>query len=135
MAHPVSNFIVSYFYWVFLAILVVNLMQRRHREKAQRKRFATLYIAVLVFALYIYAYGVIRFNVSEIFLLIYGVIAGLLIGFYRKSFIPFSFRCQSCAKPLTFDRFVYADNNLCADCQEKADSLARPQTDEAPDEE
>ncbi|HUX20172.1 MAG TPA: hypothetical protein VMW69_02965 [Spirochaetia bacterium] len=128
MAHPVSNFIVSYFYWVFLAILVVNLMQRRYREKAQRKRFASLYIAILVFVLYIYAFGVIRLNVSELFLLIYAAAAGLLLWSYRKTFLPFSFRCRSCKKPLTFDRFAYADSNLCAECQEKADSIDRPET-------
>lgn len=121
MAHPVSNFIVSYFYWLFLAILVVNLMQRRYRAKAQRKRFATLYIAILVFVLYIYAFTLIRFNLSDWLLLIYGGAAGVLIGVYRRAFLPFALHCVSCGATLPFDRVVYADNNLCADCEAKAD--------------
>jgi len=120
VAHPVSNFIVSYFYWLFLAILVVNLTQRRHRGKAQRKRFATLYIAILVFVLYIYGFTLIRFNLSDWFLLIYAGVAGILVGVYRRTFLPFSLHCVSCGATLPFDRVVYADNNLCRDCEAKA---------------
>ena len=124
MVHPVSNFIVSYFYWLFLAILVVNLTQRRHRAKAQRKRFATLYIAILVFVAYIYAFTLIRFNLSDWLLLIYVVVAGVLIGVYRRAFLPFSLHCVSCGTTLAFDRVIYADNNLCADCEAKASEAA-----------
>lgn len=116
MAHPVSNFIVSYFYWVFLGILVLNVMQRKYREKARRKRNATLYIAILVFVFYIYAYGVIRLNLSEWFLLIYVAVVAALLGFYRRTFLPFTIRCRKCERSLTFDRVFYSDSNLCAEC-------------------
>lgn len=119
MAHPVSNFIVSYFYWVFLAVLVLNLMQRRHRQNAARKRNATLYFAIFVFVYYVYAFGVIQLKLSEWFLLIYPAAIAVLVWFYRRTFFPFSIRCLSCSKPLTFDRFFYADDNLCAECEER----------------
>lgn len=119
MAHPVSNFIVSYFYWVFLGVLVVNVMQRRHRAEAHRKRTATLYLAIFVFVLYIYAYGIIQLNLSEWFLLLYCGVVGALIGIYRRTFLPFRLRCRSCSKPLTFDRFIYSDTNLCLECADR----------------
>lgn len=95
-------------------------MQRKYRRKAQRKRNSTLYIAIFVFVFYIYAYGVIQLHLSEWFLLIYLAIVGLLIGFYRSTFVPFRFRCVSCSKTLTFDRFFYSDDNLCEECAREA---------------
>lgn len=119
VAHPVSNFIVSYFYWVFLGILVINLMQRRHRAEAPRKRNATLYIAIFVFVFYIYAYGVIQLRLSEWFLLLYVGLVGSLMWYYRRIFLPFTLRCRSCAKTLTFERIIYSDTNLCLECAER----------------
>lgn len=107
-------------------------MQRKYREKAHGKRTATLYIAILVFSLYIYAYGIIHFNLSEWLLLIFAGLIGLLVGIYRKTFLPFRLRCRSCSKNLSFDRIVYSDSNLCLECAEKEESLAQSPTDENP---
>ena len=122
MIHPVSNFIVSYFYWVFLGVLVVNLMQRRRRAEAQRKRSATLYLAIFVFVFYIYAYGIIQLNLPEWFLLLYVALVAALMWFYRRTFLPFTLKCRSCATTLSFDRILYADSNLCLECAEREDA-------------
>lgn len=131
MVHPVSNFIVSYFYWVFLGVLVINIMQRKHRAEAQRKRNATLYIAIFVFVFYIYAYGIIRLGLSEWFLLVYVGIIGSFMWFYRRIFLPFTIHCRSCAKTLSFERLLYSDSNLCLECAEReaAETDALPEDD------
>ncbi len=136
MNHPVSNFIVSYFYWVFLAILVLNLLQRKYRQKAQRKRGATLYVAIFVFVFYIYAYGIIQLGLSEWFLLVYLAVVGLLVGFYPQTFLPFRLRCASCSKTLSFDRFFYSDDNLCEQCARAAsETESTAEADESDDRE
>lgn len=116
MAHAVSNVIVDYAYWVFLAMLVLNLIQRRHRGEAQRKRFAVLYLAIMVFVLYIFSYGLIRLNISDWFLLVYAGVVAVLLAVFRETFLPFTLRCRGCGAILTFDRILFSDSNLCVEC-------------------
>lgn len=116
MSHPVSGVIVDYAYWVFLAMLVLNLVQRRHQAVAQRKRFAVLYLAIMVFVLYIYSYGLIRLDISDWFLLAYGGPAALFLVVFRTTFLPFALRCRGCGARLTFNRVMFSDSNLCATC-------------------
>jgi len=122
--HPVSAFVVEYFYWVFIAVLVVNLMQRKYRREVLKKRAATLYVAVVVFAFYIYAYGVIHFNFSDLLLIPYVAVAATLFAVYRRVLFPFAYRCKSCRLPLDFNRILYSDSNLCSQCAEKQASAA-----------
>jgi len=126
LTHIVSNLIVEYFYWVFLAILAVNLMQRRRGREAQQKRLASLYIAIMVFIFYIYAYGLIRLGLSDWYLLIYLAVAVGLMASFRKLFLPFTFRCRSCKQVLSFNRMIFSDTNLCADCAHTTDSETEP---------
>jgi hypothetical protein len=116
MEHPISQFIVDYFNWVFLGILALNLFQRRRGKGAQQKRYATLYIAIGVFLTYTFANGLIYFKLTEWYLAPFGVAIGLGAYMLRKWLFPFRIRCASCAKTLTFEQMVYRDSNLCDDC-------------------
>ena len=120
MPHPVSQFIVDNFFWVFIAILVLNLMQRRYRKEVERKRSATLYLAIIVFLLNIYAYGVIRLQLSDFFIAGYAVVAIVVIVRFKNIFFPFAYHCRECHRVMDFNRIVYFDSNLCASCAEKA---------------
>jgi len=122
--HPVSSFVVEYFYWVFIAVLVLNLLQRKYRREVLKKRAATLYIAVVVFAFYIYAYGVIHFDFSDLLLIPYVAVAVTLFAVYRRVLFPFAYHCTSCRQPLDFNRMLYSDSNLCSQCAEKQASSA-----------
>lgn len=124
MPHPVSGFVVAYFYWLFIAILVVNLLQRKYRKEVLKKRAATLYIAVAVFLFYIYAYGVIHFNLSDLFLLPYVAVAATLFTVYRRTLFPFAYRCRRCRQPMDYSRILYFDSNLCASCAEREASAS-----------
>jgi hypothetical protein len=126
LTHFVSNLIVEYFYWVFLAILALNVMQRRRGREAQQKRFATLYLAIMVFVFYIYAYGIIRLGLSDWYLLVYLGISVGLIAMFRSVFLPFTLRCRACKQVLSFNRVVFSDTNLCADCAHITHSETEP---------
>ncbi|WP_455381177.1 hypothetical protein [Salinispira pacifica] len=137
MEHPISQFIVEYFNWVFLGILALNLFQRRQGRKAQKKRFATLYLAIGVFIIYTFSNMLLYFKLSEWFLAPFG--AAVVVGAYllRKWLFPFRLRCASCSKTLTFEQMIYRDDNLCDDCAPKPEeeSAAVEQQEESVDEE
>jgi hypothetical protein len=126
MAHPVSEFIVQNLYWVFLLFLGLNVYQRSHGEKARTKRFATLYLAMVVFVFVAGAYSLIYFKLPEWLLICLGgalVAASIAL---RARLFPFRFRCTSCGQLLTFKPFMFNDANLCDDCSAKQSEQATP---------
>lgn len=134
MEHPISQFIVEYFNWVFLGILALNLFQRRQGKNAQKKRYASLYIAIGVFLVYTFANGLLYFKLAEWYLAPFGIaiVAGAFL--LRKWLFPFRIRCASCAKALTFEQIVYRDSNLCDDCTpkiENPEAAAEAESDDA----
>lgn len=116
MEHPISQFIVDYFNWVFLGILALNLFQRRQGKNAQKKRFATLYIAIGVFLIYTFANGLLYFKLAEVYLAPFAIAVVVAAYLLRRWLFPFRIRCASCAKTLSFEQIVYRDSNLCDDC-------------------
>ena len=127
MLHPVSSFISEYFYYVFLAVLVLNLLQRKYRKDAAKKRSATLYLAVANSVVFVFAEAVVRFNLSELLLIPFGVVVAGLCFYSRRVVFPFSLRCSECRQTLDFNRMVYSDSNLCLSCAEKrSEALAEP---------
>ena len=119
MSHAVSKFIVDNFYWLLLAILALNEMQRRYRAEVAKKRLATLYLAIMVFVLYMYAYGLIRLNLTDLLLLAYLALAAALIDVFRKTFLPFKLRCTDCGKSLSFNNVMFSDSNRCDSCAQR----------------
>ncbi len=128
MGNPVSQFVSQNFYWVFIAILVVNLLQRKYRRAAFKKRNATLYLAIAVFLFSVCAVGIVSLKISDYYLLIYAGIAIPVFIVFRKTLLPFTLRCRDCRETLDFNRVLYADSNLCANCERK---LAEPAEDAA----
>ncbi|HUX52582.1 MAG TPA: hypothetical protein VMW73_17470 [Spirochaetia bacterium] len=135
MAHPISEFVVKYFNWVFLALLALNLFQRRYGAKARKKRFATLYIAIAVFLFFTLANSLVSFKLPEWLLLGYVPVIGIAGWFLRDHIFPFRFKCSACSATLNFDQFIFNDANLCTDCAAKAEPKpAEPEAEESDDE-
>jgi len=132
MVHPISEFVVKYFNWVFLALLALNLFQRRYGAKARKKRFATLYIAIAVFLFFTLANSLVSFKLPEWLLLAYLPVIGIAGWFLRDHLFPFRFKCSSCSATLNFDQFIFNDANLCTDCAAKAE-LKQHEGDESSD--
>ena len=114
--HTVSGFITDNFYWLFLAALFLNLFQRKHMKTGEKKRFATLFIALAFFAFFVGSGALVQFGLSDLFLIpLIGLIA-LVIWRFRDRIFPFTFKCVNCGARLDSKRMLFHDNNLCENC-------------------
>ncbi len=115
-AGPVATFLGKNLYYLLLAVLFLNLLQRRHMQTGRKKRFATLYIAVAVLVLMSIALGIMRFRLPDLLLVPAAAALGILFYVYRDRVLPFRLRCHRCHAKLDYNRVLYHDSNLCADC-------------------
>lgn len=114
----ISEFIAGNFYYLFLAILVVNLFQRKHQKKSPKKRFATLFLAIGVFIFYTAAQLFRNFEISDAFLFPVAAVIIYVFYRYRERLFPFTTKCKKCGKTLDYNQILFNDSNLCGDCEE-----------------
>ncbi|MDC7126769.1 MAG: 8-oxo-dGTP diphosphatase [Spirochaetales bacterium] len=104
-------------FWVLLAGALLNIMQRKYHKTCKNKRISTLIIIILVFVFYVIDVLVAAKEGLPDYLLIPGaaivIIAAIIL---RKKAFPYKLKCQSCGKTLSFDRIMYHDSNMCAEC-------------------
>ncbi|MQY77117.1 MAG: hypothetical protein GH155_05735 [Spirochaeta sp.] len=113
----IANFIQRGIYYLLLALLIVNLLQRKHIKTGPKKRLATLYLAIVALVLMTAAFLVRQFNFSESLLLPVILAAFLLVLSKRSIFIPYQILCRKCGQRLGWQRFLYHDSNLCEPCE------------------
>ena len=114
--HPITLFLNQNLFYLLLAVLALNLFQRRYQKSSERKRFATLYLAVLVLAWMILVILVAAFGWPD-WLLIPFTLALAVIGVvFRRHTFPFRFRCVRCGKSLEAKRILFFDSNACESC-------------------
>ncbi len=110
------DFIADNFYYLFLGWIVLNLIQRRYREKGRKKRTATLIQAVMIFILYIGAMIIRAESLPVKWIMVpLGVIAAMLY-FFRDRILPYKTRCINCRKRLSMNEILFFDANLCSGC-------------------
>ncbi|MFP4300399.1 MAG: hypothetical protein ACLFQZ_00095 [Spirochaetaceae bacterium] len=134
--HIISNFIAEHFFWVFLAVFFLNLLQKRRHERAQRKRFATLYLGSAVFLIYVAGLSIVEFGLTDIWLLPVVLIVGGVLYRYREHTFPFTLYCRETGQRLTWDEILYEDSNLSAEARRRhEEEQGSEQHDESPREE
>jgi len=110
------DFIADNFYYVFLGWLVLNLVQRRYRERGSKKRTATLMQAILFFILYIGATVIREEGFEPKWIIVpLGVIAAALY-FFRDKILPYKSSCENCGAKLNMNQIFLYDANLCSKC-------------------
>lgn len=115
----ISNWIAEHFFWVFLAILFLNLLQKRRQGRAERKRFATLYLAIAVFGIYVVGLTIVEFGLSDILLIPAVLIIGGVLYYYREHTFPFALYCRETGNRLTWEEILYEDSNLSAEARRR----------------
>ena len=109
----------SELYWVIIAVLFFNIMQRKHYPHVKHKRSATLYIAVLVLLLNMFVALILQFELPQ-WMVVPALLIVILVGFLlRKKIFIFKFKCVECGVKLDFNNIAYRDDNLCDDCRKK----------------
>jgi 8-oxo-dGTP diphosphatase len=114
--HPLTLFLQKNLFYLLLAVLALNLFQRRYQKTSQRKRFATLYLAMLVLAWMVLVIVVVAFGWPDWLLIPFTLaLAGIGAAFHQHTF-PFRFRCARCGKQLEARRILFFDSNACESC-------------------
>ncbi len=108
---PIAVWVADTFYWVFIAVLVVNLTQRRHQSKAEKKRFATLYLGLAVFVFFILAQLIVRFGGSDWMLIPSVLLIVATVYVLREHTFPFRLYSPVDGRRLTFQEILYDDNH------------------------
>ncbi|MFP4067863.1 MAG: hypothetical protein ACLFRR_04940 [Spirochaetaceae bacterium] len=117
----IVTFVAENFFWVFIAILVLNLFQRRHQHTAEKKRFATLYLGIAMFFVYTSAQMLVTYDMSPYYFLpILAVIIGVVYR-YRAHTFPFRLRCAKTGKLLNLETILYRDSNILPEAEESAE--------------
>lgn len=116
--NTVTTFVSENILYLLLAVLVLNMLQRRYQQHAQRKRFATLYIAILILVLMVGTVLIVYFELPDIlFLPLLAVLA--LIGYrFRTKVFPFRLNCRRCGERLSGKRILFFDSNTCEKCEQ-----------------
>ncbi len=101
--------------WVLVAILLVNLMQRKI-PNSTKKRFATIYIASILLVFQVGIVTILARNLDHKWgILVLAVCVGLLVIF-RKRVLPFKLTCAKCNTRLDMNHIIGHDDNLCQKC-------------------
>jgi hypothetical protein len=118
----VSGWIAEHFFWVFLGIFFINMLQKRHQQRADKKRYATLYLGIASFGIYVSGLSIVEFGLSDFWLIpALGIIIGLLYR-YREHTFPFTLYCRETGKRLTWNEILYDDSNLSAEARARQES-------------
>ncbi|NBF39797.1 MAG: hypothetical protein GVY14_05225 [Spirochaetes bacterium] len=105
-------FVADNFFWVFIGILLVNLLQRRYQATAEKKRFATLYLGIAAFFVYTSAQALVMYELSPYYFVpILGLIVGV-VYYYRKHTFPFRLHCPRSGKLLNLETILFRDSNI-----------------------
>jgi len=114
----ITTFVSKNILYLLLAVLVLNMFQRRYQQHAQKKRFATLYIAILILVLMVGTVLIVYLDLPDIlFLVLLAVL--VLVGYrYRKQVFPFRLNCRLCGEKLSGKRILFFDSNTCEKCEQ-----------------
>jgi len=109
----------SELYWVIIAVLVVNMLQRKHIATGGKKRIATLILASLILGLnmlfaLILSTGMPQWTALIALLIVIGI--GYML---RNRLLLFRLHCASCGTKLDWQSILYHDDNLCGSCRKE----------------
>ncbi len=113
----VTTFVSEKILYLLLAVLALNIFQRRYQKHSRQKRFATLYISILILALMIGTALIVYLDLPDVlFLPLLAVL--ILIGYrFRKQVFPFRLNCRRCGERLSGKRILFYDSNTCEKCE------------------
>lgn len=124
--HPITLFLQKNVFYLLLAILALNLFQRRYQKYSEKKRFATLYLSVLVLAWMVLIILTVAFRWPELILI--PLTAALAVAGYifRREVFPFRLNCRKCGQQLSAKRLLFFDSNTCETCDPFEESSQSP---------
>ena len=111
-SQAVAAFVAEHSYWLFLGLLLINLLQRPHLNLARKKRLATLYLAIAALVLFSIANLLVMYGGNDLHLAAGAAIVVGVIVRYRDHVFPFRLRCARSGKLLNWRTILYRDSNI-----------------------
>ena len=130
----IIDFVSKYFYYIFLGLILLTVLQRRYRGTGDKKRFAVLIASILFFIMYIGAMGIKSKNLDQSWLLLPLAVCLSLVYVLRNRLFIFKTTCIKCGKKLSGTDILYIDSNLCSECAEAAKAADKAGADNDQDE-
>ena len=109
-----------------VALWLFHLYQRRFKEAGVRKRIATLSLTVVIIAAWVAAWFFTRYGIGDSYLVLVAACAVGVVIWQRKRMLPYRARCARCGTPLSVQRILSYDSNLCDACQPPKTEGATP---------
>ncbi|MBJ2357065.1 MAG: 8-oxo-dGTP diphosphatase [Sphaerochaeta sp.] len=109
----------QYYTWALIAILLLNLAQRKI-PGTYKKRFATIYLASILLLFEVGVVVILSRDLNHNLGWLVAIICAGLLFLLRKRALPFRFHCVECDKRLDFNHIIGHDDNLCQECHYKA---------------
>jgi len=132
--HSITLFLAKNVFYLLLAVLALNMFQRRYQQHAQKKRMATLYLGILILVFMVGTILIVNFNLPD--LLIFPLAAAvLLLGYVKREHVlPFRLNCRRCGQRMSSKRILFSDANTCDNCAESTHGAGNERGDPAQDE-
>lgn len=105
--------ILSILYYLMIAILIFNLTQRKHQQRAQKKRFASLYAAGAVLILMAGGIGVVQLGLEGAFFLLPALLVLAYLYLLRDKIFLFRPGCAECGTRYSWQQIFYEDEPSC----------------------
>ncbi len=119
-ATPIAEQVGQIFYWTFLGVILLNVVQRRHQNTGGNKRMATLYIALGVFVVFLTSQAILIYGGRDWMLVPATILVVAVLYYYREKTFPFRWRSPLDGRRLTWDEILYHDDHGDSDRAEDA---------------
>lgn len=107
----ITAWITERVYWVFLGMMLLNVLQRRHQKQAQKKRVATLIIGITLFGILVVGQVIIQFGGAD-WMFYFAIVAAIGgIYYYREKAFPFRFRSPRDGRWHSFQEVLFDDEH------------------------
>ena len=114
--HSITLFLAKNTFYLLLAVLALNVFQRRYQQYSQKKRMATLYLGILILVFMVGAILVANFELPDV-LIIPLAAAVILLGYVKREHVlPFRLNCRRCGQRMSGKRILFFDANTCDTC-------------------
>ncbi len=117
---------------VFLlgGILLFNMTQRRHLEDGEKKRFASLFTAVIILVFYLGILAIKGNKLPPSFIYPVFAVCFLILLILRRRIFIFRRKCRECDSKYSIKQILYEDKPDCGKCihSQKGDNQTIPES-------
>jgi hypothetical protein len=113
----VSDFLQRYLLLPIVLVWVYHLLQRRYLTVGAGKRNASLYLTMVLLAVWALSWLLSKFSQQDLYLVPVAFFTLVLLIWQRRVIFPYRLRCVRCGQPLSASRVFFFDSNTCETCE------------------